>query len=123
MQISNISRIAAPAAERTTTSRQLTPDVSSSILESAPEDSFSSSAPVRVSSSPTADTRTALSDTSASSKSARTFSSSEIIQSSASSIQVTVPVASYSTTAGGKNYSESIEESGGTYLASVPNPP
>ena len=36
---------------------------------------------------------------------------------------MTVPVASYSTTAGGKNYSESIEESGGTYLASVPNPP
>jgi predicted RNase H-like HicB family nuclease len=31
--------------------------------------------------------------------------------------------ASYSTTVGGKNYSGSVEESGGTYVASVGNLP
>jgi hypothetical protein len=31
--------------------------------------------------------------------------------------------ASYSTTVAGKNYSLNVEESGGTYVASVPNPP
>jgi hypothetical protein len=49
--------------------------------------------------------------------------SSTEIQDSASSVQVTTLAATDSTTVAGKNYSESIEESGGIYVASVPSPP
>jgi cell wall-associated NlpC family hydrolase len=50
-------------------------------------------------------------------------SSSIQIQNPARSAQVTTLAATDSTTVAGKNYSESIEESGGIYIASVPSPP
>jgi predicted RNase H-like HicB family nuclease len=40
-----------------------------------------------------------------------------------SSAQVEAIAASYSTKVAGKSYSASVEESGGTYVASTPNPP
>jgi hypothetical protein len=50
-------------------------------------------------------------------------SSSGQIQESVSSVVETTHVATYSTTVGGRNYAESVDESGGVYVASVPNPP
>jgi hypothetical protein len=58
-----------------------------------------------------------------SSKSARALSSLAQAQDSPSSSLVTTLAASYSTTVAGKSYSGSVEESDGTYLASVPNVP
>jgi len=58
-----------------------------------------------------------------STSSAEPASSSIQIQDSASGVQVTTLAATDSTTVAGKNYSESVEESGGTYVASVPSPP
>lgn len=45
------------------------------------------------------------------------------IQNSAASAQVATIAASYSTTVAGTSYAASVEESGGTYTASVPMPP
>jgi myo-inositol-hexaphosphate 3-phosphohydrolase len=42
---------------------------------------------------------------------------------SATGLQVTTLAATYSRTVSGKSYPESIEESGGVYVASVPSPP
>ena len=53
---------------------------------------------------------------------ADTLNTSVQIQTSTRTDQAAT-LASSSTTVGGKNYSESIEELGGTYIASVPNPP
>jgi hypothetical protein len=49
--------------------------------------------------------------------------SSAEVQNSPSLVQVTKLAGSYSATIAGKNYSESVEESGGVYIASVPAPP
>lgn len=45
------------------------------------------------------------------------------IQNAANSVHVATVAASYSATVAGKNYPGSVEESGGIYIASVPNPP
>jgi hypothetical protein len=50
-------------------------------------------------------------------------SGSADVQSSASSTAAATLTAFYSTTVGGKNYSGSVQESGGTYVASVGNLP
>ncbi len=50
-------------------------------------------------------------------------SSSAEVQNSPSLVQVTRLAGSFSSTVSGKNYSESVEESGGVYIASVPAPP
>jgi len=42
---------------------------------------------------------------------------------SATGLQVTTLAATASSTVSGKSYPESIEESGGIYVASVPSPP
>jgi len=44
-------------------------------------------------------------------------------QKTASFVQVTTIAATYSTTLAGTSYPGSVVESGGTYIASVPNPP
>jgi hypothetical protein len=44
-------------------------------------------------------------------------------QNAASSVHVATVAASYSATVSGKNYPGSVVESGGVYIASVPNPP
>jgi len=50
-------------------------------------------------------------------------SSSSSDQSEPSSVPVAKVAASYSPTVGGKNYPGSVLESGGVYVASVPDPP
>ena len=45
------------------------------------------------------------------------------INGSPNSVRVSSLTASHSTTVAGKSYSLTVEESGGTYVASVPNPP
>jgi len=45
------------------------------------------------------------------------------VQSAAASAQAATLAASYSTNVNGTNYSGSVEESGGTYTASIPNLP
>ena len=57
------------------------------------------------------------------SKPARSSSSLAQIQSTAASAQAATLAASYSTSVNGANYSGSVEESGGTYTASIPNLP
>lgn len=52
-----------------------------------------------------------------------TASSLPLIQDAVGSSQMETIAASYSTTVAGKNYSASVEESGGIYTASVPIPP
>jgi hypothetical protein len=45
------------------------------------------------------------------------------VQKAASLVQVTTIAATYSTTLAGTSYPGSVVESGGTFIASVPNPP
>jgi hypothetical protein len=75
------------------------------------------------SSSSAATSQTASASSSLSSASTGLSSSSDEAQPSVSSVQVTTIVATYSTTVGGKNYSESVEKLGEEYVVSVPNPP
>jgi hypothetical protein len=50
-------------------------------------------------------------------------SSSDQSQESVGSVVETTHVATYSTSVGGRSYAENVDESGGVYIASVPNPP
>lgn len=125
MEISSISTIVAPTptAGLSATSHQTKQAIASSSTsdpQSSPVATFNSSASADA--SPAAPL-TASASSSASSKSVETSSSSARIQSSAGISDVATVEASYSITVGGKNYSGSVEESGGTYIASVPNPP
>lgn len=102
MQISAISEAASPSTQWSSTqsqSRSAAPSSFAVAQQSAPVASANSSVP------------------------ARTAPSLPLIQDAAGSAQMATIAASYSTTVAGKNYSASIEESGGIYTASVPIPP
>jgi hypothetical protein len=96
MEINSVSKIAMPTAVWAVTERQSDPAASTfttAVQQASPESSSNSSPPI-----------------------AR-------IQNAASSIHVATVAASYSATVAGKNYPGSVEESGGVYIASVPDPP
>jgi hypothetical protein len=102
MQIDIISRISTSAAERAT-------------VEPQPKENESSSpAAIRDAASASSSSAVAPSKTSASSMPTHI---------AAAGLQVTTLAATYSTTVSGRSYPESIEESGGIYVASVPSPP
>jgi len=70
------------------------------------------------------DTQQSASDVAAdSSVPARAAILSPPMQDSVGSVRIATIAASFSTTVGGRNYSASVEESGGVYTASVPIPP
>jgi hypothetical protein len=67
--------------------------------------------------------QTSLARSSVSSPSIGTASSLAETQNAASSVQLATIATTYSTTVAGRSYPASVEESGGVYTASVPNPP
>lgn len=100
MQIGEISNIASLAKEWTAAQPQSKPaDASPSIAAPATEGASISTASVAPSAAP-----------------AR-------VENSPASVHVTRVATTLSATVAGKNYAESVEESGGVYVASVPNPP
>ena len=100
MQIDAVAKLASSSTGRTPAQPQSKPATASfSTVAAQPAAASSSAAPARSAPAP-----------------AR-------IQSSVSSSQVESMAASYSTRVAGKSYSASVEESGGTYVASTPNPP
>lgn len=100
MQISAISETASSSAQWSSTQPKSAPaSFSTAVQQTAPAPSAQSSAP------------------------ARTASSAAQIQNALAGAQLGTVAASYSTTVAGKNYGGSVEESEGTYTASVPMPP
>jgi hypothetical protein len=146
MEITSVSPVDLSTAGQATTLRDSEPSAAQLSTATQPgnprEDSFTSSVPVRHASSAPSASQAKPVAAPASSAPAQTApasaSSSQTspasadaapkrsaapanTQSSASSVQVATLAASYSTTVGGQNYSASVEESGGTYVASVGN--
>jgi hypothetical protein len=74
-------------------------------------------------SSPAAVREAASASSSVAVASTKPSSSSMSVHISATGLQVTTLAATASSTVSGKSYPESIEESGGIYVASVPSPP
>jgi len=102
MEIISISKIATPTADWAAAARLSNPATSSpsaTVQQTSRTSSPISSPPIG------------------------TSSSIAKIQNAASSVRVATVAASYSATVAGKNYPGSVEEAGGVYIASVPNPP
>jgi hypothetical protein len=76
-----------------------------------------------VASSPTTAPQAAVATSAVPNASAVSSTTSIPKQLSAKGLQVTTVAATYSRTVSGKSYPESIVESGGVYIASVPSPP
>ena len=102
MEINSVSKIATPTANWAATARLFTPATSSPSTTAK---------------------QTSLAPSSISSPLVGTSDSLARIQNAVSGVQVATVAASYSETVAGKNYPGSVEESGGAYIASVPNPP
>jgi len=117
MQISGISKVAPSTSGRLPAPPQpkaAIPSSSATVPQPEPAASFTSSAsgsPIPVAASTSAPA------------SARVSAYSVENQSSVTSSQAAALTTSYSTTVAGKNYSGSVQESEGTYVASIPNPP
>ena len=100
MQIDAVAQLASSSTGWKPTQPQSKPAATSfSTVSAQPAHAFSSVAPARSASAPAN------------------------LQIPVSSNQVEAVAASYSTTVAGKSYSSSVEELGGTYVASTPNPP
>ena len=135
MQISGISSATTPAAGWAITPVQSKTAISASFSparQSTPAATFTSSASAKTSTTPAADPLTTSAHASApaspaaapaakpsSSRPARSSSSLAQVQSA----EAATLAGSYSTTVNGTSYSGSVEESGGTYTASIPNLP
>jgi len=102
MEINSVPMIATPTADWAATARLSSPATSlpsATVQQTSRTPSSISSPPVGASSS--------LAN----------------IHNAASSVHLATVAATYSATVAGKNYPGSVEESGGVYIASVPNPP
>lgn len=114
MQISGISTITQSTTGRPATppeSKTANPSTSAAVPRPAPAATFTSSVD-------------GASPPAPASKSASAAASSLAqIQTAVSSSEAAMLATSFSTTVAGKTYSRTVQESGGTYVASVPLPP
>jgi len=126
MQVSGISTIAPSTtggSSKQPPSNPITQDSSREILRPAPVDTFTSSL-AGTGSSPSAIASPLPSSTSLKTNQSAETSAAEVpIRASSSSRQMAFVTSSYSTTVAGKSFAGSIEESWGTFVASVPDPP